>query len=166
MPTESPSRASTVSTSRPLSLGPSLAAVENTFSRMSKDCARSTSGTRRCVPAYIVPGRTPEIWLIRTAASPSGTTKMLFAVSAVTAAIAASFAAICQRIARRGPERRRPMVTTVADSALGAWALAASGAGPLSPASSTGVRDRLDGVDFSFAGRRKIRSSSNARYTS
>ena len=52
-------------------------------------------------PGVNVPGRTPEIWLIRTAASPSGTTKMLEAASDKRAATATSLAAAAQRIDRR-----------------------------------------------------------------
>src|ERR1700722_8091591 len=59
------------------------------------------SGTRRCVPAYMVPGRTPEIWLMRTAALPSGTTRMLFAASEQRAAAATSLATAAHRTAGR-----------------------------------------------------------------
>src|SRR5580704_11501202 len=54
----------------------------------------------KCAPAYSVPGRTPEIWLMRIAALPSGTTRMLFAASEQRAAAATSLATAAHRIAR------------------------------------------------------------------
>src|SRR5580704_3045239 len=55
----------------------------------------------KCAPAYSVPGRTPEIWLMRTAALPSGTTRMLFAASEQRAAATTSLATAAHRIVRR-----------------------------------------------------------------
>ena len=69
---------------------------------MKRQESRSINGTTKCVPAYSVPGRTPESWLIRTAPCPSGTTTMLDPTNPISAAIATSFAADFIRITRLG----------------------------------------------------------------
>src|SRR5258708_31677020 len=73
MPMFNPSRACTVSNSFAF-LPPSVAAVRYTCSRVSYSATLSTNGVTRCTPGYSVPGRTPQNWLTRTPAVPSGTT--------------------------------------------------------------------------------------------
>jgi hypothetical protein len=96
-----PSRACTESTS-PFFLSVSAATVEYTCSRVSYNATLSMSGVTMCTPGYSVPGRAPQIWLMRTPADPSGITTMLSASSSGKIAVAANCRASFQRTGAKG----------------------------------------------------------------
>src|ERR1700683_1657746 len=84
-------------------------------------------GVIKCVPGYSVPGRTPEIWLMRTAALPSGTTRMHDARRAQIAAAITSLAAAAHRIARLDRSIRSCALTGVGAVTAGMDGMEADG---------------------------------------
>src|SRR5215472_13193225 len=117
MPMFSPSRACTVSRSfTPFT--PSVAAVTYTCSRVSYSATLSMSGVTTWTPGYNVPGRTPQIWLTRTPALPSGTTAMLCEISSSKPASPASCAALRHRTGPKGRTGKKDVAPTPPSSSL------------------------------------------------